>query len=131
MIDADGQVILQPVYDAIGEFKEYGYATMQREGRVGMLNRLGEEIVLPKYDDIKILDSTLVAVMDQGEWQVLNLEGKLILKKGYEQVKVWDGRFIGYQKNRLWGISHKDGSIITEPIYDEIEWLSEKAFLVR
>ncbi|MEM9921385.1 MAG: WG repeat-containing protein [Bacteroidota bacterium] len=131
LIDADGQVILQPVYDAIGEFKEYGYATMQREGRVGMLNRLGEEIVLPKYDDIKILDSTLVAVMDQGEWQVLNLEGKLILKKGYEQVKVWDGRFIGYQKNRLWGISHKDGSIITEPIYDEIEWLSEKAFLVR
>lgn len=39
---------------------------MQRAGRVGLLNQSGEEIVAPKFDDLKVLDSTLIAVMDLG-----------------------------------------------------------------
>ena len=90
LINSDGQVVLPPVYDAIGEFKRFGYAVMQRDGYVGLLADGGRELVPPKYDDIKVLDSTLVAVMDQGQWMVVNLFGDIVLEKGYQRVEVWN-----------------------------------------
>ena len=92
-MDSNGQVIVEPKYEAIGEFKKYGYSIMQRNGMVGLLNQQGQEVVLPQYEDIKVLDSLLIAVMDLEEWMVINLKGQVILEKGYERVQVWDGGF--------------------------------------
>lgn len=120
LIDAGGRVVLQPEYDAIGDFKKYGYAVMQKYGRVGLLNKQGRELIPPKYDDLKVLDSTLIAVMDLGEWMVINPEGKLILPKGYSRVQVWDGKFLAYLQNKKWGIVNHQGKVIAEPKYDEV-----------
>ena len=51
LMDAAGQVVVEPLYDAIGEFREYGYAVMQRQGRVGLINRLGKELVAPRRSE--------------------------------------------------------------------------------
>ncbi|NRA50905.1 MAG: WG repeat-containing protein, partial [Phaeodactylibacter sp.] len=83
LINASGELIQDPVYDAIGEFKQYGYAVMQYEGKVGLLGSNGRRILQPAYEDIKVLDSTLIAVMDGEAWMVVNLFGKIILDKGY------------------------------------------------
>jgi hypothetical protein len=88
LMNADGRIVQQPVYDAIGEFKQFGYAVMQREGKVGMLNSQGREIVPPKYKDLKTLDSMLISVLEESSWKVINLEGRIILQPGYERVEV-------------------------------------------
>lgn len=65
-MNAEGRLVQQPIYDTeIGEFKQFGYATMQRKGRVGLLNSEGIEIVPPAYDDVKALDSTLISVINK------------------------------------------------------------------
>lgn len=130
-MDANGQVILEPIYDAIGEFKQYGYAVMQRAGQVGLLNRSGEEIVRPLYEDIKILDSTLIAVMEQERWQVINIRGELILESGYERVQVWDGGFLGFMIDGKWGMANAQGERISDPRYDEIKLLQPGYFSIR
>ena len=103
LINAEGDVVLPPEYDAIGEFKQFGYAIMQKNGGVGMLNKFGFEIIPPKYNDIKVLDSTLVAVMDQGEWMVINLNQEIVLEKGYERIQIWDRQYLAYMKGGKWG----------------------------
>ena len=47
LMDKEGKIIQQPVYDAIGEFKQFGYAVMQRNGKVGMLGGEGQEVIQP------------------------------------------------------------------------------------
>lgn len=122
LINTNGQVILEPVYDAIGEFKHFGYAVMQKEGSVGLLGPRGREIVPPLYDDIKVLDSTLIAVMESGQWMVVNLHGKTVLEKGYQQVQVWNGYYLAYRQGGKWGLVNKFGHKLAEPAYDDIQF---------
>jgi len=128
LMDAEGDIFLDPKYDAIGEFKKYGYAVMQRAGGVGLLNLEGSEIVMPQYDDLKVLDSTLVAVMDHSEWMVIDLDGNIVLDKGYDRVHVWKSKYLAYLKNDKWGLSNSDGKTISEPKYDQVELLEEGYF---
>ncbi|MCF8243925.1 MAG: WG repeat-containing protein [Saprospiraceae bacterium] len=132
-MNAEGRLVQQPVYDAIGEFKQFGYATMQRKGRVGLLNSEGVEIVPPNFDDLKPLDSTLISVMEKGQWKVINLEGRVILPAGYEQVEVLKSRnhvgfafhmaFLSYKKDNKWGIINEQGKVLAEPRFDEVSLL--------
>lgn len=121
LINADGKIVLSPVYDAIGEFKRFGYAVMQREGRVGLLGDGGRELAPPQYDDIKVLDSTLIAVMDRNQWMVIDLFGNIILEKGYQRVEVWNGFYLAYMQGGKWGLSDKYGNKLAEPVYDNIQ----------
>jgi len=131
LINTSGQLAVTPVYDAIGEFKHFGYAVMQRNGRVGLLSQNGVEVVSPRYDDLKVLDSTLVAVMDLGEWMVINLAGKVILKKGYQRLHIWPGGYIAFEKSKKWGLIRRDGRVIAEPVYDDLQPYNEKFFITR
>ncbi|MBK9012875.1 MAG: WG repeat-containing protein [Saprospiraceae bacterium] len=130
LMNAEGRLVQQPVYDAIGEFKQFGYATMQRKGRVGLLNSEGTEIVPPNYEDLKPLDSTLISVMEKGAWKVINLEGKVVLAAGYDQVEVLRGRkqtgavqsmaFLSFKIDKKWGIVNEKGAVIASPRFDEV-----------
>ena len=131
LMDENGKVVLKPQYEAIGEFKKHGYATMQQQGKVGLINDKGNEIVVPLYDDVKVLDSLLIAVLEEKDWSVIDLAGKTILEKGYEQVCVWKGHFLGYKKNNKWGIASGEGKIIAPPRYDEIDLIEEGFFQTK
>lgn len=124
LMNANGRIVQQPVYDAIGEFKQYGYAVMQRSGRIGLLNDQGREIVPPRFDDLKALDSTLISVMENGEWKVINLQGKVVLQPGYERAEVLKSTggnaFLAFMVNKKWGIIDGKGRVVAIPKYDEI-----------
>jgi len=131
LIDAEGEMVLSPVYEAIGEFKRFGYAVMQREGGVGLLERLGKEIVPTRYEDLKILDSTLVEVRKDGVWQVIHLGGQVVLPPGYQRVRVADNRYLIYKQQDKWGIVDDRGASIAAPRYDEISFEANRFFLTR
>ncbi len=131
LMDNEGKIIQQPVYDAIGEFKQFGYAVMQRDGKVGMLGGNGQEVIFPKYEDLKVLDSTMIAVMDQDEWMVINLEGEVVLQKGYERVNVWQGGFLAFMQNGLWGIVDYSGKSICKPVYENIDPFEDGYFVTN
>jgi hypothetical protein len=131
LIDSEGEVVLSPVYEAIGEFKQFGYAVMQRNGGVGLLGPRGREIVAPQYEDLKVLDTSLVAVRSQKEWMVIDLEGRIVLEKGYERVQVWDNCFLAYRRQDKWGVIDRAGQQIAAPVYDEISYDGSDFFLTR
>jgi hypothetical protein len=131
LIDASGRVILPPEYDAIGEFKHFGFAVMQRSGKVGLLNSQGTEVVQPVYEDLKMIDSSRVAVMDAGEWMIVDLQGRVVLEKGYERVKVLSGGFLAFMRGRKWGVVDNEGKVLSAPAFDEILREPQGLFLTR
>lgn len=131
LIDTSGQMVLQPVYDAIGEFKQYGYAIMQRNGGVGLLDSSGKEIVQPRYNDLKVLDSLLVTVLADGGWQVVNMQGKVVLPVGYDRVSVLNSDYLAFRRHEKWGLVDRYGRLISEPKYDDIRLEKNNVFLTR
>lgn len=131
LIDTTGQLVLDPVYDAIGEFKQFGYAIMQRNGGVGLLNGDGKEIIAPSYNDLKVLDSLLVAVMEDTGWKVINLRGETVLPVGYERVTVMNNEYLAFRQKDKWGVVDHRGKLISKAIYDEIQLERAAFFLVR
>ncbi|MCB0707387.1 MAG: WG repeat-containing protein [Saprospiraceae bacterium] len=125
LINADGEIVVEPIYEAIGEFKSFGFAVMQRNGGVGLLDPAGTEILSPKYEDIKVLCDRLAAVLLDGQWMVIDMHEHVILPPGYESVRVLNDQFIAFQRNLHWGIVNFQGQQISKAVYDEIELLEE------
>lgn len=129
-MSANGRIVQQPVYDAIGEFKQFGYAVMQRNGRVGMLNVRGLEVVPPRYDDLKALDSTLISVLENKAWKIINLDGKTILQPGYERaetLKTINGlSYLAFMVDKKWGIIDGQGRVVALPKYEEVRVLQNQ-----
>ncbi|MEL6925899.1 MAG: WG repeat-containing protein, partial [Bacteroidota bacterium] len=48
LMNQQGALFLPPVYDAIGEFKKYGYAVMQQNGGAGVIHQSGQVVVAPQ-----------------------------------------------------------------------------------
>lgn len=121
LMDSDGKIVLDPVYDAIGEFKSYGYAVMQRKGGVGLLGRNGRELLPPSYEDLKVLTPGMIAVLSSGRWQVIDLYGNVLIEPGYDQLRVLEDGHLAFQRNRKWGLVNSKGQTILPPLYDAIE----------
>lgn len=131
LMDEQGELIVQPRYQSIGNFKKFGYAIMQRNDGVGVINRFGREVIRPEYDDLKVLDSTLFAVKTAGDWMVINLDKKVILEKGYERVKIWDNQFLGYRQDNKWGVKTIEGDLVFAPQYPDLNYLPTGYFQSR
>jgi WG containing repeat len=121
LINNEGKVVIQALYEAIGDFRNYGYAVMQRGGKVGLLNKKGQEVLQPQYEDLRVLDSTLVTVMDQGQWMVVNLAGKVILPKGYDRLSLLENGDLAYRLQKKWGVVKRDGQSLVQPRFDDIQ----------
>lgn len=131
LINTSGQLVQPAIYDAIGEFKHFGYAVMQKNGLVGLLGPNGKESLPAQYDDIKVLDNRLVAVMENSEWRVINHLGETVLDKGYQRVQILTPGFLKYQTKGKWGLIKDNGDQVIVPEYDKIELQDEHYFLTQ
>lgn len=131
LINTSGELVQPAVYDAIGEFKHYGYAVMQKNGMVGLLGPNGRESLRAQYDDIKVLDDRLVAVMQDSEWRVVNHRGQTVLNKGYQRVQILQPGFLRYLLNGKWGLITDRGEQLLAPEYDKIEVQNDNYFLTQ
>lgn len=131
LIDASGRLVLTPTYDRIGQFDEYGYASMVEGERVGLLGE-GPNVVLPaRYEDLKVLDQDLIAVMEEASWRVINARGETILPTGYQRLRVLRPGVLAFQQDGKWGLVRADGRRLSSPRYDEIENEDSGLYLTR
>ncbi len=47
--DKNGNIVVEEKYDKVTEFNNYGYASVQKDGKWGVINSKGEEILKPTY----------------------------------------------------------------------------------
>lgn len=49
-VDRNGNLIVNYQYDKAYEFNEYGFASVKKEGKWGVINEQGEEVIVPTYE---------------------------------------------------------------------------------
>ena len=48
--DNNGIIVVEPKYDKVTEFNEYGFAAVKKDGKWGSINLQGEEVIEPTYE---------------------------------------------------------------------------------
>jgi len=85
-IDKNGQYILPPIYDHVGDFQENGLAIVRMMDLTGIIDSHGYFIVKPKYDTINPFSEGRATVIDHQGFKVIDESGKEITAKAYSYI---------------------------------------------
>lgn len=131
-------------YDAVGSFQN-GYALIQLDSLIGLINENGKEVIPPKYRWIEFLsipdgglfgdffndeknDSEYVKVMQNNLYGIIHkVTGKEIISPQFSNIKMLSSRlFVVSQKDgwrSKYGLFDTDGKEKLPCVYDKIEYL--------
>lgn len=111
-------------YESVKAFKE-GMAWVKRGGKVGFINRKGEEVIKPAYDDGGNFSAGLVSVLKDQKVGVINQSGNVVIPFDYEDVGAFSEGVTYYKQNGLYGLIDTTGKKLTETIFEGLGDVSE------
>lgn len=131
--DKDGKVILKPTYSTIKRAERKvirNIAIVSLNGKYGIINAQGKEIVPCEYDDIFIED-----ISDNRKWASWDMDDDKGWDKLYEKDEEENNTNNGKIKknffivllNGKYGTVHKTGKVMVTPKYDFIDSYNEKS----
>lgn len=81
----DGEVIVSPVYDNVGEFHN-GLALVEKNGTFGLINETGEVVKTLYYDNV-IYEQTALIVQTGTKYGLLDFNGVILLDIQYDGIE--------------------------------------------
>ncbi len=130
-INPQGQVVIEPIYDAFSSFGCWEVAPVQRGKKIGLIDRYGKEVIFPQYDYLSIVANNALIVKENGVKKLINLQQKTILSYDYDEVKPINEQFFLFSKNEKWGVVTAEGQLLFQPEYEQIEFFKDRFFKVR
>lgn len=131
LIDVSGRVVVNPRYEAMSSFGNYGYATVQDHGLVGIISNQGKDVMPVAFSDIKVLDSLHFAIKENNGWMLLDHRQQVLLGQPCQDIQPFDSDFYLFKQEGLWGLISKDGKLTLLPQYDKIKRLNNQFFVVQ
>ncbi len=80
-------------FDLVEE-NEFGNWYLRLNGKTGLANRDGEEIVIPRYLDLTDWGNGLVAVLKHGRYGVIDYSQNIIIPENYRNVSFMNNRVV-------------------------------------
>ena len=106
-----------------------GFALVMLNGKFGLVNTKGEEVVPPKYDDVNDFYHGFARVQLNGKYGFVNTEGVEIVPPMYDDVWNFNDGFAPVELNRKYGFINTQGEEVVPPMYNEKEWTQLKALV--
>lgn len=111
---------------------------VSKNGKYGLINFEGEEILACDYDEITALKSIKnnLLVKKAGNVGLINEKGQTIIPTQYKEIKIlkegYKNEYIVINENNQYGLISTSGSILIEPKYEDIKYLnSSTLFAVK
>jgi hypothetical protein len=127
-VNNKNKYVIPAQYEVASGFSD-GYAKVFKNGKWGVINTAGQDIILCIYDEIRerlTLSSgdPLLCTYKNSKWGVVDMEGKEVIPCVYDEIEYYGGEHTNIAKvkiGELWGlISLIDGSLIQPAQYSEI-----------
>lgn len=122
----------------IAKVEQYNYFVLKKDSVVGVMDRQGNTIIEPKYEEVKIPnpEKPLFVCYLEDEIKIINEKQEEILTQ-YEQVEpirlkeitsrlMYEKSVLQYFRDGKYGLINFEGKKITNPIYEKIEGLPYK-----
>jgi hypothetical protein len=115
------KITLNKAYDFIGDFSE-GYAKVKLNGKWGLIDGEGNEIVPPEYVQVGEFHEGLVAVKLKAEnqnWGFIDKTGKVVVPPKYDDVSDFYQGYALVYLDGYWGRINTKGIEVLSCIYPE------------
>ncbi|SDT61588.1 WG containing repeat-containing protein [Mucilaginibacter mallensis] len=128
----NNKIIVPAIYDDV-RLSNFKFIIVKLNGKWGVISKQGQQIISPKYDEIKSLgvnmagtktitaDAEIVRIGDK--WGLLSEEGKEIFNPQFDKITsswVINSLLITCLNNK-YGLMNKSGKELIKPIYSNIQ----------
>ncbi len=86
LADAQGRIILKPVYQQVGAFNQ-GVAAVRKDGKVGYVNIHGKFVIEPQYEEGLPFHKGKAIVKKAGKWGAVSISNKSVIPAQYESLQ--------------------------------------------
>lgn len=116
-------------YTNITQLKDHDFYIVQQDGKYGVINHAGRQLVPMIYDNIggHLFADELIEFSQNGQWGLMNLSGQVMIAPQYEQVNYYKDGLMAAVKNGKWGFVDKDNRTVIDFVYDD-PLIDEQAF---
>lgn len=103
---------------------------VQKDGKYGLINFEGKEIVPCEYDEITALKGVTnnLIVKKQDKVGLINEKGQVIINTDYKEIKTlkegYKNEYAIVNENNQYGIISTTGAVIVEPKYEDVKYLN-------
>ena len=94
--------------------------------KAGLMDRDGNIMLEPEYDEVMVYNDDLVRVKKNGHWGLVDKDGANVIPVIYNYISPMRGNVAVVRKGRLTGLISSSGELLTEPVYTKME-ISENA----
>ncbi len=133
--NTSGQVVIQPRFSAALEFDgEAALAAVNTTGeaRYGLIDRRGNWILDPVWEDAVQFSEGLAAVKQNGLWGFADATGGYAAEPEYDETGAFHEDRARVRMNDKWGYIDNNGAIVVEAVYDYAADFSEgRAFTIH
>lgn len=127
-IDLDCKLIIDPIFDFARDF-ENGRAVVGFEvnyhRKFGLINKKGEFILEPLYDDVRIGTSKISIIKTDNKYGLIDEKGDIIVQPIYDYIDNFieadQNNFAKVKVDGKYGLINKSGDVIIEPVYEDIK----------
>lgn len=119
LYDLNLKLLTKNKYEFITGFSD-GLAKVKRDGKIGFINKNGEEIIPTAYEDAGDFSSGLVSILKNKKVGVINKKGEVIVPAEFEDIGTFNDGFTYYQQNGTKGIIDQNGKKITDAIFQNM-----------
>jgi hypothetical protein len=111
VIDTNFRILVDFKYDTLEVVYNLKHLIYSRNGKLGLVDFSGKEILTSEYDDIRYSkhyeqERDIFQVQKNGKWGIVNFENKILVPCEYDSIK-----FLGHYKRplvKLWVVEKKN-----------------------
>ena len=87
MITSSGEVVGSDTYEDVHVFNDGTYAAVKINGKWGFIDKNGEIIITPQFEDARSFANGLAAVMVNSQWGFIDLQGEIVIDPQFEDAR--------------------------------------------
>lgn len=117
--DSAGNTLLKPVYDAVGNYQDGYFATLEKS-RFGIFNPYRDIHIRPQYQAaLRPYSDSLLMARKNKDWGIIDLQNKRVLNFDYQELQYWSDSVALAKKEGEWFLLNlKSGETTYGPFRD-------------
>jgi hypothetical protein len=127
-IDAQGNVVIQPQWDATDPDSIYdqllfcneGLCKVRKDGKFGFIDYTGRQVIPGQFDNARQFVNGLAAVSMGDQWGYVDKTGRYVINPRFSEAGNFLSDVAVVQSDGKWGLIDKSGKFAIRPIFDAI-----------
>ena len=115
-------------YDFVSSIINDGFASVELNGKWGMIDETGKEVIECKYNNVDDFHNGFARVVLNGKWGIIDETGKVVVECKYDYIGLFNDGFARVELNDKWGYIDETGKEVIECKYDYIYYANRNGF---